>query len=178
MADKKSEDRESKVEVGVPLDAWRAPSSPSGEDEVQLEVGDSADLEVVHAGYLMKREGLVVRSWDVRYVCLCKGNDKHKLAGKWYMVYYNDHSKAFPGRGKCELIPSNGACTYTYDREFYDEGRRCYVFGVQPKTGARIRLFDAQNEETQKAWVDQLTAMGLKFNGLQTTKMVHSESIK
>jgi len=180
MADKK-EERESKNEAGtsVPLDAWRAPASPSGgEEEGQLEIGDSADLEVVFAGYLMKREGLVVRSWDVRYVCLCKGNDKHKLAGRWFLVYYTDHSKTFPGRGKSEIYPGNGGTTYTYDREFYDEGRRCCVFGVQPKTGNRVRLFDCQSEEVQKAWIDQLTAVGLKFGGLQTTKMVHSESVK
>jgi len=175
MADKKSED------VGESK-APEVPSSPSssGGAEVDdvLEVGDSSALEVVHAGYLMKREGMMIHTWDVRYVCLCKGNDKHKLAGKYFFVYWNDHSKTFPGRGKCEIQPANGACTYTYDREFYDEGRRCCVFGVQPKANARIRLFDCQSEEVQKIWIDQLTAIGLKFNGLQVTKMVHTESVK
>jgi len=148
-------------------------------DLMELDINDTTDLETVFSGYLMKREGQVFHSWEIRYVCLCRGNAKRKMAGRVFMVYWNNHTKDFP-RGRCEIFVggSSGANSTTYDREYFDEGRRGYVFGYQPKDGARTRLFDCESDDVRQKWVAQLTAIGLTAKGIQTTPLVHASSIK
>jgi len=150
----------------------------TGIGDLELDINDTTDLEIIFSGYLMKREGQVFHTWDIRYVCLCKGNAKRKLAGRFFFVYWNNHTKDF-NRGRCEIFPgSAGGNSTTYDREYFDEGRRAYVFGCQPKDGARTRLFDCESDEVRQKWIAQLTAINVASKGLQATPLVHASSIK
>jgi len=145
--------------------------------EGSLDLNDTTDLEVIFAGYLMKREGLAFYTWDVRFVWLCRGNPKRKLAGRIFMLFYNNHTRDF-SRGRSEIDPASGATSSAFDREYYDEGRRGFVFGIQPKTGARLRLFDCESEEVRTKWIAALNSVGVDHKGLQTTPLVHASSIK
>jgi len=137
---------------------------------------DTMDLEVIHSGYLMKRD--FINSWDVRFVTLCRGTPKRKLAGRIFMVYWSSHTRENFSRGRTELEIEKGASSSTFDREYYDEGRRGFVFGVQPTNTARFRAFDCESEATRQKWIEVLTSLGVGHKGLQSTKNIHSESIK
>jgi hypothetical protein len=142
----------------------------------ELDMNDTTDLEVVYSGYLMKRD--IINTWDVRFVTLCRGTPKRKLAGRIYLVYWSNHNKENFSRGRCELEITNGAASATFDREFYDEGRRGFVFGVQPTANARHRVFDCDSDAVRQKWTEMLTSVGVVHKGLQATKLIHSESIK
>jgi len=142
-----------------------------------IDMNDANIFEVLFAGYVLKREGSLYHSWDVRFVCLCKGNQKRKFAGRLFLLYFMNHTREY-GRGRCELETTNGAFCASYDREYYDEGRRSNVFGVGPKTGNRVRLFDVESDEMRTKWMTALAAAGVDSRGLQATPQSHAASLK
>jgi len=158
----------------------KEPAVEKDDDEVgdakELDMNDTTDLEIIFSGYLMKRD--LLNSWDVRFVTLCRGTPKRKLAGRIYMVYWSNHNKESFSRGRCELEITNGAASATFDREFYDEGRRGFVFGIQPTATARHRVFDCDSDAVRQKWIEVLSTLGVQHKGLQATKLIHSESIK